>query len=405
MNSREIDQTFLIMSGKIFISCLLGCFFIMIPPSPSTAATSQEFEVEATQTPSRLQTLIDPKPNSDFPTWVGADAATSIKISENRYVWLFGDTIIGSTDGEKRDYSVFIHNSIGVTHRQGGGNFGNITKYYNSSDNRYRGIFPANNKEEFYWPLVGAEFNSELIIAASKVSTKNTDTFKIIGTALFKINNPDDKPTEWNYTTKYLPRDGKIIWGNTLLVNDNWFYIYGNSGSGYNAKTVLSRIKTTQAKKGQWSKRLYWNNGKWKSDARPSPIEGLPGTSEATVNYNSFFGWYTLQIPPLSFDVHLYTAEKLAGPWKDQGVVYKIPSPWSTEQTSKGEPVFIAYATKSHPELATKENQIVFTYNANLDPFVHDLTGKLKDYIGREKYIDLYIPQFVSIELNRKISQ
>lgn len=81
-----------------------------------------------------------------------------------------------------------------------------------------------------------------------------------------------------------------------------------------------------------------------------------------------------------------------------------MPSPWSTEKTDKEKHVFSAYAAKSHPELAKEENEIVLTYNINLNPFVPGLSDRLQDYIEKEKYEGLYVPRFVTLEFQKKSS-
>jgi hypothetical protein len=39
---------------------------------------------------SSLQSLINP-PTSSETIWIGADVGTSIRLSKNRFLWLFGD--------------------------------------------------------------------------------------------------------------------------------------------------------------------------------------------------------------------------------------------------------------------------------------------------------------------------
>jgi hypothetical protein len=124
----------------------------------------------------------------------------------------------------------------------------------------------------------------------------------------------------------------------------------------------------------------YWSTGL--DPARLHPLPGLPGTSEATIDFAGGLGWYTFQVPPLAYEVRLYTADDLLGPWRDAGVVYEIPAPWSTtthgacpappppgtppdEVDPACEPVYSAYAAKAHPELAPPGGHAV-SYNVNV---------------------------------------
>lgn len=386
--------TFLALLSFAFLAGVVSSF-------QAFGATDTEFVLQQKGQPERLQEMMNPKEGSSGLTWLGADAATSIRVNPDRYVWLFGDTIIGKSEEGIRDYSVFIHNTIGVYERVEKGNFTRIRKCYREEGEKIKPIFESDESETFYWPLVGAKLDSSLLIAGSKVTTKNSESFKVLGTTFFNVENPEDPPESWRYESQFVPKDGDITWGNALVRRDEWVYVFGQKGTGLSSRTVLSKLTVSDAEEGSWSQRLNYVDGKWKSDTAPEPIEGLPGTSETTVQYNPFFGWYSLQIPPLSFDVHLYTADKLKGPWHDQGTVYTVPSPWSKEKTEDGKHVFSAYAVKSHPELSKANNEIVLTYNVNLNPFVSDLKNELGDYIQKKKYSELYIPQFVSLEFEK----
>ncbi|MBS3766092.1 DUF4185 domain-containing protein [Candidatus Bipolaricaulota bacterium] len=383
----------------VFFAVLLVAFVLL-----QSVVSAGEYRVEETTTPASLQSLINPTGKAEGISWLGADAATSVQVTPDRYVWLFGDTILGKEEGGRRDYSVFIHNTIGVTERDEAGNFTDIVKNYQKDEGKYEAIFRSQKDDEFYWPLVGMSLDSSLLVAASKVTTKDTKTFKVLGTSFFNVENPLDPPKNWNYGSQFLSKKNGITWGSALVKKEDWLYVFGQKSKGLSSKAVLTKIGVDDARKGNWEERLNFADGKWKVDSAPAAMKGLPGTSETTIQYNSFFGWYSLQIPPFSFDVHLYTAENLTGPWQDQGSVYSIPSPWSTEKTDDDKQVFSAYAAKSHPELAEAENEIVLTYNVNLNPFVSDLNDKLGDYIQKKKYAELYIPQFVSLEFQKKNS-
>lgn len=381
----------------IFLAFVIFTLILLFPEGHTTLG--REYRVEEVSTPGRLQSLIDPTKNEVPPTWLGADVATSIKVNGSYYVWLFGDTILGSLQGGNRDYSVFIHNTVGVARRNKKEEFGDIDKYYRKSDGQILPIFSLDKPGTFYWPLVGTMLDSSLLVAADRVATKESGSFKILGTGLFTVTNPLSPPNRWNYEVNYIPKKNKITWGSAIVKQKDFVYIFGQRGTGVGSRTVLARLRVSDVKDADPASWEYWGKEGWSAKQNPSSIPGLPGISETTIQRNSFLGWYSLQIPPLSYDVHLYTANKITGPWKDQGVVYEIPAPWDNSKTDEGKPIFIAYAAKSHPELADSDNQIVFTYNVNLDPFVSGLTDKLGEYLKKEEYEGLYVPQFVSIKL------
>lgn len=394
----------MVSSRESFVIWILFVFLIAGFFSFQVIASSEKFKLKKSTRPDKLQSLINPRENPEGPSWLGADSATSVRITPDRYVWLFGDTLLGKIKDGSRKYSVFIHNTIGVTERNSSGNFGKIEKSYGKEDGKIEPIFPSKKDKVFYWPLVGTTANSSLFVAASKVSTRDTKTFEVLGTTFFRVKNPKGPPDNWTYESQFLPKKNGIFWGTALLKKDDWIYLFGQKGTGFSSKTFVAKIHPRDAEKGAWERKLNFAEGEWKSNSAPEALEGLPGTAETTIQHNSFFGWYCLQIPPFSFEVHLYTAEKITGPWRDQGTVYGVPSPWSKKKTKKGKHIFSAYAAKSHPELAEKENEVVLTYNVNLNSFVPGLTDKLQDYIEKEKYRKLYVPQFVSLEFQKEKS-
>ena len=380
-------------------------FLTGVLPLSVAGSSKTNFEVVNQRTSGNLQSLINPKGTSNGITWLGGDAATSVKVSRNRYIWLFGDTLLGNKEGKSRHFTKFIHNSVGVMERDRNRGFDNIDKYYRKSDSGPEAIFPSENGRTYYWPLVGTMLESKLLVAASKVSSKESSGFKILGTTFFLIENPADKPNKWSYSKKFFKKEDDVTWGTALFTRGKWLFVLGEMGQGLSARSSLARIKVKTAEKGKWNKLAYFTKDGWGNDSDLKPVTGLPGTSETTIKHNSFLGWYCLQIPSFDYKVHLYTADQLTGPWRDQGSIYSIPEPWSSEKTKGGKHVFIAYAAKIHPELSEARDKIVLTYNVNLSPFIKGLSEKLNSYIDKPRYEGLYVPQFISIKLKKHDGQ
>ncbi|MFM7144152.1 MAG: hypothetical protein ACKO2K_19795, partial [Alphaproteobacteria bacterium] len=61
-----------------------------VPGAPSS--TGLELAPDPT-----LQALVDPRRHRGL-VWLGGDVATSIPLSRSRWVWLFGDTILGRVE-------------------------------------------------------------------------------------------------------------------------------------------------------------------------------------------------------------------------------------------------------------------------------------------------------------------
>src|SRR5262249_2880583 len=50
-----------------------------------------------------LQRLLDPYRNPDGPSWLGGDVASSIRLADDRWAWIFGDTLLGRLTGDCAD--------------------------------------------------------------------------------------------------------------------------------------------------------------------------------------------------------------------------------------------------------------------------------------------------------------
>lgn len=358
---------------------------------------------------------MDPYPENEGRSWLGADVASSIRIDRDRYLWIFGDTLLGSVSDrceERRLYcdrkvepGTMIHNSVGIAERGKDGSFGRIAKYWPDKGD----FFPSGIPGEFFWPLSGVNVDGVILIAANHHSAASG--LAPVGNSLLRIDNPTDDPDDWNVEILSLPNfrplggpPPALVWTTALVHLHPHVYIFGLLGNGLEARTVLARIRAGEAKARDWSPRPeYLQRGSgghlhWTRDFAPDrlhTVRGLPGTSESTVQYSSETGWFTYQIPPLEFEIRLFTSANLEGPWRDRGVAYRLPPPWPTGQRPDCTPTgpacraYIAYAAKSHPELAPPGARVV-SYNVNLG------SGQLPDAERAADRVEgFYVPQMI----------
>lgn len=382
-----------------------------------------------------LQKLVDPYPAPHGPSWLGGDVATSVRIADDRWIWIFGDTLLGELrddcphDRAYCDRSVtgpgagMIANSAGTMVRFGDGSLSPVVKYWRSDAQGVpTPVFTAPG-DGFLWPLAGARVGQVLLVAANRHTFESglapVDNF------LLRVWNPDAPPDLWLYDVH--PLDGfrpggeggaSLSWTAALVVLGDDAYLFGSRGVGLDATTVLARMDVADASASDWSPRLHYllatrEGGvvEWSDtldEARLHEIPGLPGTSEATIDAAPGAGWYTFRIPALGYDIRLYTADDLLGPWHDRGVAYEVPAEWratrgdcpdpeAARAAAEGGPVepaceprYAAYAPKSHPELASPSGFAV-SYNVNtwgggLDAAVQAL----------ETLPGFYVPQLVA---------
>jgi hypothetical protein len=374
-----------------------------------------------------LQALIDPPPQASGSTWLGGDVAASIEVVRGRFVWLFGDTLIGrvledcapgeepcqdvvrSPDGE----DAVVANSAGVMQRERGDPTPPIVKYWRADDGAPAPVLAAPEPGELLWPLAGARVGAKLLLAVSRHS--RASGLYPLGNLFVLVHDPGDRPDRWRYDVHPVPnvRAGEgeadpLTWTTALVPIGDHLYVVGMRGLGLEARTVLARMPLADVVTPGWTPRPEYLLA---LDSEPPPVwselfslddlyelDGLPGTSEATFEYHGDLGWVTFQIPPFDFQIRAYTAPALQGPWSDRGIVYRVPPPWSIEirtdclspQVGCGQERFAAYAAKSHPELAPPGGFAV-SYNVNI------LSGTLDDAIRAAEELDgFYVPQMLA---------
>jgi len=370
-----------------------------------------------------LQFLVDPYPAEDGPSWLGADVGTSIRVNEDRYIWIFGDTLLGSVEDECTNDETYcnrvvdhgdgligmIRNTAGVSERADDGSFRRIVKYWLTKGDDPYDIFPSGVDGQFLWPLAGVRAGRPVLIAANRHTPQSG--LAPVGNTIVRIANPDDDPPDWKITRHEIPNfrafDGpepSLVWTMAIIHLGRHVYIFGELGSAFDAKTVLARVRSADVDAEAWKPEpeylmrdatgaLTWSRAF--DVTRLHTLRGLPGTSETTVDYDPQLGWYSYQLPPLGFDIHMYTAPDVEGPWRDSGVVYRLPPPWSTQKNDDCPETaftcmeYIAYAVKAHPELAPPGGRVL-TYNVNLG------SGSLRGAeLAAEKVPGFYVPQML----------
>ena len=363
-----------------------------------------------------LQRLVDPYPAVVGPSWLGADVATSVRLTDDHYLWLFGDTLLGSVRTDCEGGAAycdrvaaadgFIANSIGVMTRDLDGSFFPLVKYWRTIDGVPAPIFAAEDEDEFLWPLAGLVVGTKLLVTTTR-QTREAGLASH-GNVLVIVENPEDPPYEWRYGRHEIPHvvpsaggadeSAALSWATALVRQGEYVYLFGSRGGATDGATPVARfpvseelgdgapLRPSYLQRGERGE-LVWTRS---FDAsRLVTLEGLPGTSEATIDRDGSGTWESFQIAALEFDVRRFRAARLLGPWRDDGVVYEIPAPWSAPRP-EGETGFAAYAAKSHPELAAPGGGVV-SYNVNV------AFGTLEEAIeALETTNGFYVPQLIA---------
>jgi hypothetical protein len=407
---------------------LAGCTAIARPPTTGAFAPAPE-----------LQARIDPRPAAYGPAWLGGDVAASIRVGEQKWLWLFGDTLFGSVrdscpDGQSycgvKVAGEMVNNTIGLQEHSPAGP-GLVRRFWpKTSDGAPAAVFTPATPGHYFWPLAGTTVDGALVVLANENSP--TSGLLPVANVLLRVENPLAPTSQWRVSQHALPgfraetaSQSGVSWTTALLREDSSLILVGSLGNGTESAAVLARLPVAALTEVAPELPVEW----WQEGADGVPawsrhydaaalveIAGLPGTSEATFVRTST-GWETWQIPALRYAIHHYKAATLAGPWHDEGVVYEIPAPWSTplrhscagrgrlrgartfRPPSLRRPAtsallcrvgkYLAYAPKAHPELAPEGGQVL-SYNVNV------FFGTLADAVhAAETQPGFYVPRML----------
>lgn len=322
--------------------------------------------------------------------FLGADAAVSVPLSPEKILWLFGDTFVGKPGAADRVGSAFIRNSIAIyePNKQD-----SVQYYWKEVAGKPDSFFDA-DEGFFYWPGTGVLFEGELLLFGHKTRDEHDGSFlpfRTVDATLMRIPNPKDSPENWiqNYQNLDMGEDISFYSSGMVVEGEYFYFIGGERGKPF-SEMLLARAFIEGIQEGLGKKAYeFWSEdgdkNRWSSSPEHPAKLSIPGVSETTIQYDPewklyFVTSYSITNPA----INLHYASSLTGPWKGPLKLYDIPEDSLSEK-------YFSYAAKPHPELSTKQGEIILTYAVNS-----------KDFDGLLKEMHLYYPRFVRVQLERK---
>lgn len=304
--------------------------------------------------------------------WLGGDAADSIRLSDTRSVWLFGDSFVGDPGRKTRSGSKMVSNTIAISSCANGS--WNIRYYWRSRGAKVPQPFFTSLDEQFhYWPLDGFYLNGMLYVALARIIDQPKGGpfgFEMIGVMLAKINNPLDDPTRW--TVNYLDlADSRVAFpGVTTIVSGEYVYLYTvlDDAPHKSHPMILARIAIAQVDRPRDSIRYLTNDGAWKagSDLKNARTIIDRGATEMSVRYHASINkWIAVQNDPQPFsrEIIVREARALEGPWSGPKAIYSFPE--MMPGNSRYDKDTFCYAAKEHAEFTSATGSTVVTYACN----------------------------------------
>jgi len=383
--------------------------------------------------------------------YLGSDVATSFRLPSvagyGDYMWLLGDTYLGTSDGSRREG---MHSTISnaMAFLPSGADLGgeagellspsDVTFFWGFDE---QGLptapFEAAAGREggtVLWPVSGVSVEyggmDKIVLFAQRVRKTHNLTdflgvvdgmnFEVEGTSVIVVENPAAAPSRWKYRVIDLPgTDASHNWFSAAAVEggkevvdreEDVLYLVGNVGTRglgvYDdeaSKNVLGRIKITDLLEEEWERLEVLVEGEegredgevWvrATEAEAAKAERRraifsPANAETSLQFNPELGaWVALAVDGVTAQLVLWTAHELTGPWTST-VIHSIPAPFDDLTAYR------CYAGKGHPELAQPAEpgqgvELVFSYVCN-SPADSSL-------LFEEGMLGLYAPQFVRV--------
>jgi len=327
--------------------------------------------------------------------WLGSDAALSIPLSEQRVLWLFGDTFFSPDGKASRSLGSMVRNTIGLQ------NGNDLTRdalvFHAGSTASFRpdAFFPSPDPR-WYWPGHGirlAEGPLIIFLYAFLPDAKAALGFAHDGHALAVIDNPDEHPDAWQIAIHACAPPPFDAVPATAVIRDGPHVIGLAIRQHGTHAGALVRYKVQDLLEGNTSRREWWTGPDhgWKSEEDlgtkgPDFVIDDAG-AECSIHWDQsrqlFFHVATYGYGASS--IGLRTAPALTGPWSPPATIYRPPE--------SDEPGAFVYAAKAHPEIRGKhEGDLVITYATNRFDF--------REVITPEGMARIYWPKVISIRMD-----
>jgi hypothetical protein len=347
----------------------------------------------ACQTPPRFNVEPLPRYEALFQRtsgWTGGDGAYSTLLSEDRFLWLFGDTFVGEVQDGGRSNARLVSNTIAVQAGRSPEEASFAFFYRTSAEGLPSAFLEPADGRGWLWPYHGVRTPDGLylfLLQIERSDTKSAFGFRLVATWLGQVGNPDDPPERWRLTQRKLPwGTERRLFGSSVIQLAGFCYIFGavdETAGGFTAKHMIV-ARAPVEKLGDFAAWRFFAEGDWVADAdRAGRVcENVAG--EFSVSFQPGLNRYVLVYTEGGMSEHILirTSSQPQGPWSGPARVYRCPEmSWDSR--------IFCYAAKAHPELAQGAGDMIVTYVANATDF-----GLL------ESDARLYRPRFLRITFN-----
>lgn len=186
--------------------------------------------------------------------WLGGDAAYSVPLSATRSVWLFGDTFVGRPDQRDRAGAKLIHNSVALSECREG-SFRIRYAWGEHADGSAAAFLQRPSANGFWWLMGGFLHEGRLYVGLLAVEPGKARgalslPFRIVGSSLARIDNPEDDPSRWRVRVRPLARGPGAQPVSAFVVRPPYVYLFAfldiesaGAAAGSRHPRILTRLR------------------------------------------------------------------------------------------------------------------------------------------------------------------
>ena len=330
------------------------------------------------------------------PRWLGADAALSVQLGNDRTLWLFGDTFVAVSRANVRSESEMVRNTVAI---QMGGDprTASITfTWRKNTDDSPASFFPEQG-ERWYWPGHGIRLTEGPLVIFLYVMLKTPGKglgFACTGYALALIDEPEMPAATWEpRIVEAAPSVFDAIPATAVVRDGPHVVALAIRQEGAHAGALV-RYPAAALAKGDARQAEWWtDDGQgWVPEADLGP-EGPAfvmndAGAECSVHWDARTRSF-IHVASYGFGastIGLRTAQTLTGPWSSPVTIYRPPE--------SDAPRPFVYAAKAHPELVGPHaTDLVVTYATNSFEFADLFTEQGARF--------LYWPRFMVVQVSK----
>lgn len=316
------------------------------------------------------------------PRWLGADAAYSVPLDDDRILWLFGDTFVATSPAHVRAESTMVRNTVGVQ-RGADPVTASMVYHWRGGDAAPASFFPEDG-DRWYWPSHGVRLDRALVLFVQRVRSKPDHAlgFEAEGWRAVIVDDASGEPPEWQL--RVVAASGAppgITVGAAVVDLGDHVLALAIREPGDHAG-FLVRWRREVLLSGDLDAAEWWAGGRgWVAQrdlgGAPSAVLRDAGP-ESSLHFDpARRRWLHVRSDGFgATDIVVAEADAPQGPWSEPRIVFRPP-----ESDRDG---VLVYAAKAHPEIAASGG-LAITYASNT----------LGDFGRLVRDTSLYWPRFV----------